>query len=92
MILGLKPSAVAVPAVGRGTLVAALGGLLDFAVANARCANAETACNPVHNGVNWLQVDVPAAFGDVVGVADAVTELGAAAANFANSCHTTEIS
>jgi CheY-like chemotaxis protein len=39
-----------------------------------------------------LQIQIPAAVGHVVGMADAVPELWTAAANFTNSCHKTEIS
>jgi hypothetical protein len=66
--------------------------LLDFAVPNARGADPEPLAGAVDEGPNGLQVHVPAAFGDIVGVADAVPELGAAATNFAYFRHKTEIS
>jgi hypothetical protein len=69
-----------------------LRNLLDFTRADAGSANANAAPSAVHQRTNGLQIQVPAAVGHVVGVADPVPELGAPAANFTNSSHKTEIS
>jgi hypothetical protein len=69
-----------------------LGGFLDFTGANAGCADADAAADAVHQRSHRLQIQVPTAIGDIVGVAYAVSELGASTANFTNSCHETEIS
>lgn len=64
-----------------------LCGFLDFTGPDAGRANAETAAGAVYNRAHTLQVQVPAALGNIVGVADAVAELRPAATHFANSCH-----
>jgi hypothetical protein len=46
-----------------------------FAAAQAGRAHAHAFGGCAHAGVDWLEVDVPAPLGDVVGVADAVSEL-----------------
>ena len=61
---------------------ASLGGFLNFAAANAGSANADPFRRALHDGVNRLKVEVPAAFGYVMRVADAVPEFGPAPANF----------
>src|SRR5471030_2419888 len=66
--------------------------LLDFTVADARCADPHPAPGAFHQGSNRLQVHIPAPLRNVVGVADPVTELRSAPAYFANLCHKTEIS
>jgi hypothetical protein len=60
---------------------------LDFAVADAGSAHADTAGGAGDQRANALQIDIPAALGNVVGVADFIAELGPSTANFANSCH-----
>lgn len=69
-----------------------LGDLLNFTVANARRADLEPFAGALDEGAHRLQVDIPAALGDVMSVADAVAKLRPATANFANLCHKTEIS
>jgi hypothetical protein len=66
------------------------GGLLNFPGTDAGGADAHFLGCPVDEGVNRLQVQIPAAFRDIVGVADAVTELRTAATDFANLSHITE--
>jgi hypothetical protein len=66
--------------------------LLNFAAANAGSANPHAFSSPIHQGADSLQIQVPAALGDVVGVTDLVTELRLAAAHIANLSHKTEIS
>ena len=66
--------------------------LLNFTRANAGRAHPEALARAIHQSANRLEVQVPAPIGDVVSVADPVSELGTATANFANSCHKTEIS
>lgn len=65
--------------------------LLDFAVAYARGAYTKPAAGAVHDCSNTLQVQIPAALGDIVGVTDAVAKLRAAAAHFAYLCHKTNL-
>jgi len=69
-----------------------LGDLLNLAGTDAGGANAHAASGSLHQCTDRLQIQVPPAVGHIVGVADAVSKLGAAATNFANSCHKTEIS
>ena len=59
-----------------------LGGFLNFAAPDAGSTNADAFGSTLHDGVNRLKVEVPAAFGYVMRVADAVTEFGSAPANF----------
>jgi hypothetical protein len=61
--------------------------LNDFAAAQAGCADANALGRSFDPGPNRAQVDVPAALGHVVGVADPVTELRPFAANLAYLCH-----
>ena len=58
-----------------------LGRFLDFTVADAGCAGTNALVGAFDDGVNGLQVQVPAALGDVVRVADFVTELRSATAD-----------
>jgi hypothetical protein len=44
-----------------------------------------------HLGVNRAQIDVPAPFTHIVGVADGISELRPLAADITNSCHNSEI-
>jgi CheY-like chemotaxis protein len=65
---------------------------LNLPVADAGCADPHAPGGAIYQGANRLQVQIPAAIGHIVGVADPVSELRSAAANFTNSCHKTEIS
>ena len=69
-----------------------LGDLQNLTVPDARRAHLQPLASAVDQGANGLQIDIPAALGDVVSVADTITELGPAAAYIANLCHKTEIS
>jgi hypothetical protein len=69
-----------------------LCGLLNLAGTDAGRAGADAAASAIDQRVYSLQIDVPAALCDVVGVADAATELRAFATNFAYSSHKTKIS
>jgi hypothetical protein len=66
--------------------------LLNLTGPDARRADTEAFTGAVDQSPHGLQVHVPAAFGDIVGVADAVSELRTAATNFAYFRHSTEIS
>src|SRR6266852_433898 len=61
--------------------------LFDLAVANAGRADANPLGGALDDGPHRLQVQIPAALGDIVGVTDLVAELGTAATHIANSCH-----
>jgi hypothetical protein len=65
---------------------------LDFTVPNARRADPHPFAGAFDQGADRLEIDIPAALGDVMSVADAVTELRPATTYFANLCHKTEIS
>jgi hypothetical protein len=69
-----------------------LGDLLDFAGTDAGRADPDPPARAIDQGADALQVQVPAALRDIVGVADPVTELGPATAYFASLCHKTEFS
>ena len=71
---------------------ACLRGFLNFTGANAGRAYAQTLGGAVDHCVDRLQIQIPAALADVMGVADAVAKLRAAPAYIANSCHITRIS
>src|SRR5579872_2431318 len=66
--------------------------LLHFTGSDTGRTDAQALTSAVHQGSHRLEVEVPAAISDIVGVADAVAKLGSAAANFTNLCHKTEIS
>jgi hypothetical protein len=68
-------------------LIGGLSGFLNLAVANAGCADANALVSAMDNGSDRLQVQIPAALGDIVGVADLIAELGTPATHIANSCH-----
>jgi hypothetical protein len=72
--------------------VTVLGYLLDFAVTDAGRAHADALSGAFDHCPHRLQIDVPAALGHIVGVADAAAELRPASTDIANSCHKTEIS
>lgn len=58
-----------------------------FAGLNAPGADANALARRVHLGLDRLQIDVPAATGNVVRVRDIVTELRLLAADFTDLCH-----
>jgi hypothetical protein len=58
-----------------------------FAAAQAGRANADALGSGPHLGMHRAQVDVPAPFGHIVGVADVVSELRPLAADITDSCH-----
>ena len=59
----------------------------DLAALDAAGADADALGSAVDQGLDGLQIDVPAPAGDVVRVGDVVTELRAFAANIAYLCH-----
>ena len=59
----------------------------DFSAAQAGSADADAPGCAVHFGVNRAQIDVPAALGHIVGVADVIPKLRAFPADFANLWH-----
>ena len=59
----------------------------DFAGLDAAGADANALASTVDLGLDWLEVDVPAATGGVVGVRDVVAELRAFAAKITFVCH-----
>ena len=61
--------------------------LLDFTGANARCAHPDAAAGAIDEGADVLEIEIPAALGNVVRVADPIAELRATTADFANLCH-----
>jgi hypothetical protein len=69
-----------------------LGDFLDLTVPNARRADLQPFAGTLDEGANGLKIDVPAAFGDIMSVADTVAELRPATAYIANLCHKTKIS
>ncbi len=58
-----------------------LGCFLDFTVADAGCAGPNALVGAFDDGMDGLQIQVPAALGYVVRVADFVTELRSATAD-----------
>jgi hypothetical protein len=64
-----------------------LSGFLNFAGLNARRAHTDTLGRASDHRMDGLQVDVPAPLSDVVGVADAVSELRTAHTNFTHFRH-----
>jgi hypothetical protein len=64
-----------------------LRGLLNFARTKTGSTNTDPAAGAVHERANRLQINVPAALGDIMGVADPIAELRALTTNFANLCH-----
>ena len=71
---------------------AGLRDLLNFAGADAGGANADALAGAIDKGADRLQVEIPTALGDVVGVANAVAEFWAPTAYFTNLCHKTKLS
>jgi hypothetical protein len=66
--------------------------LLNLTSTDAGGADTEPAAGAVDQSANGLQVEIPTPLGHVVSVADAVSELGAAATDFANFRHKTGFS
>jgi len=64
-----------------------LGSLLNFAVANTRSTDANAAAGAIHQRANRLQIHIPAALRNVMGVADSIAELRTLSTNCANLCH-----
>ena len=64
-----------------------LGSLNDFAALQAARANADALAGTVHNCANLMQVHVPAAPGNVMGMTYIVSELRPLAALFTYACH-----
>ena len=62
-------------------------GFYHFAAAQAGGTDANTLVGAIDLGVDRAQVDVPAPFAHVVGVADVVSELRPLAADITNLCH-----
>jgi hypothetical protein len=62
-------------------------GLGDFAALDAVGADAEALAGTVDEGVDGLEIGIPATPGYVVRVRDVVAEARAFAANVANLCH-----
>lgn len=60
---------------------------LDFAATDAGSTNAQTLARTIYEGVNGLEIQIPAALGNVVGVTDTMPELRTTAADFTNFCH-----
>lgn len=58
-----------------------------LAVADAGCADAHPLAAALDQRMNRLEVQIPAALGHIVGVADTVPELRPAAADLTNFCH-----
>ena len=52
-----------------------LGDFLNFAVPDARRADPDPLAGALDKGAHRLKIDIPAALGDVVSVADAVAKL-----------------
>ena len=55
---------------------------LDLAVANTRSAYANTLGSAINDGADGLQIQIPAAFGHIVSVADSISEFRTAPADF----------
>lgn len=67
------------------------GGLLYFTAANAGRADTDTLTRSSYQSMDILQIDVPAAIRNVMGVADAVPKLGTFATYFTDFCHRTHL-
>ena len=62
--------------------VVSLGSFLNFAASDAGGTNADALGCALHDGAHGLEIEIPAAFGNIMRMADSVAELGSAAANF----------
>ena len=60
---------------------------LNFAAADAGSADAKAFAGPIYKSVDRLQIQIPAALGDIVGVTDTMPELRPAATDFTNFSH-----
>lgn len=60
---------------------------MDLPVADARSADTHALAGAFDKSVNRLQVQIPAALADIVGMADAMPELRPATADLTNFCH-----
>jgi hypothetical protein len=72
--------------------IACLCGFLDLTRTNAGRTHTQPLGGAVDHRVDRLQIQIPAALADVMGVTDPVAKLRAAPAHIANSCHITKIS
>ena len=75
------------PSPFREAAVVSVDGFGDFAGFDAARADAEALGGAINERFDDLQVDVPAATGDVVGVRDVIAEARTFAANIASLCH-----
>jgi hypothetical protein len=64
-----------------------LRGFLDFSALDARGADTNTLGRSGHYGVHRLQIQIPATLGQIVGVADTVSEPRAALTDFTHFRH-----
>jgi CheY-like chemotaxis protein len=64
---------------------------MHFSGSDTGGANPQTPAGAVDDSAHRLQVEIPAALGDVMGVTDPMAELRPPPAYFANSCHCFEI-
>jgi hypothetical protein len=64
-----------------------LRGFLNFSAFNARCANSDALGRAFDHCVYGLQIQIPAPFCQVVGVADTVSEPRAALTDFTHFRH-----
>jgi hypothetical protein len=62
-------------------------GFGDAPGADAGGTDADADMTAIHDSADPLQIDVPAPFGDIVGVADSVPKARTFATNFTDSCH-----
>lgn len=60
---------------------------MDFAGANAGSTNANALSRTFDKRVHGLKIQIPAALADVMGVTDAMSELGPTTTDFTNLCH-----
>lgn len=65
--------------------------LLNLPRSNTRRTYADAAAGAIYDRAHGLQVQVPAALGNVMRVADTVSELRPAATHFTNSCHKSKV-
>src|ERR1700691_830648 len=75
-----------------GLYAGLLRGFLNFARADAGRTHAQPLGSAVDHRVDRLQIQIPAALADIMGVADAVAKPRTAAAYITHLCHVTGIS
>src|SRR2546425_6032524 len=86
-VMLIEPAASELILAGMDSGSANYSGLLHPAAANARHADPDPPGGAFHNGMNALQIRVPAPLGQVVGVADTVAAHRFLAANFTHLSH-----